>query len=675
MSDAPLAQARELSAGSGAALAFAAALIATSLMAAPVILSPSERILGSGEILSREDPNLDALVVIDQFRTGRVAPPYLQPLTDLPGRALARLIGPVPAYNLLVLISFPLAAAAAYLLARYVLVSHLAAMVAGLAYAFLPFHVMQAGGHPHIAQTQWLPLYLLALWACVDRPGPGRAALLLLSAAAVSLADFYAGFIVAVLSPIALLAYGIASSPPSKESRVRRMGATALVLLGAAIAGVVAIRAFVPAVAANPQASAFSRSDLFAWSARWWSYLVPPADHPIWGSAVREFWSRREVGPALLEHQQVSLGLALVLLSLVALIAWLREGGNAPSTRMAPVLAAVAVAALLCSLSPERVIGSFTFVRPSALLYALAPMFRAYARFGVVVGLMTSLLAGAGFARLWGRGLRGRVVAVALLAFAMIEFAPFPPWRSRDVLPTAAHRWMSRQPGSLRVLDCVDSTRASARLAGPLLGHPVSVPGDPGLDDCGEPRLGEKLRSLGYTHVIVRRDTRAGAWLALDPARFAARGALTPGLGFKDAWIFSVNAEQPRVLLENWTGFHPREYEADRTWRWMARAGGLQFAVAGDVSEAILEIELRSFPANRRVEWTANGRRGELEVTPAWRRYELPLGPLRGEGFSLALTCSEPAVIGHDVLLNHDSRLLGLAVGGWTFRGREPPQG
>ena len=669
MSDAPLAQARELSAGSGAALVFAAALLATALMAAPVILRPSERIFGSGEILSREDPNLDALVVIDQFRTGRVPAPYLQPLTDLPGRALTPLIGPVPAYNLVVLISFPLAAAAAYLLARYVLVSHLAAMVAGLAYAFLPFHVMQAGGHPHIAQTQWVPMYLLALWACVDRPGPRRAALLVLSAAAVSLADFYAGFIIAVLSPVALLAYGMASSPPSTESRVRRMGATALVLLGAAIAGVGAIRAFVPAVAANPQASAFSRSDLFAWSARWWSYLVPPADHPIWGSAVREFWSRRDVGPALLEHQQVSLGLSLVLLSLVALIAWLRDRGNAPSTRMAPVLAAVAVAALLCSLSPERAIGPFTFVRPSALLYALAPMFRAYARFGVVVGLMTSLLAGAGFARLWGRGLRSRVAAVALLGLAIVEYAPFPPWRSRDVLPTAAHRWMSRQPGSLRVLDCVDSTRASARLAGPLLGNSVSVPGDPGLEDCGEPRLGEKLRSLGYTHVIFRRDTRAASWLALDPARFAARGALTPGLGFRDAWIFSVNPEPPRVFLESWTGFHPREYDAERTWRWMARAGELRFAGARDEGEAILDIELRSFPANRRVEWSANGRRGDLEVTPQWRRYELPLGPLGRGGFALTFACSEPAVIAHDVLLNHDSRPLGLAVGGWTFRG------
>ena len=88
------------------------------------------------------------------------------------------LVGPVAAYNVLVLATFPLAAAAAYLLARYVLGSHLGAMVAGLAYAFLPFHVAQAAGHPHVAQTQWLPLYLLALWRCLDRPDLRRAVLL-----------------------------------------------------------------------------------------------------------------------------------------------------------------------------------------------------------------------------------------------------------------------------------------------------------------------------------------------------------------------------------------------------------------------------------------------------------------------------------------------------------------
>ena len=121
----------------GVAVAFAAALGATLVLALPVVLAPTARLFGSRESFAREDPNRDPLIVIEQLRTGRVPGPYLQPLTDLPGRALARLVGPVAAYNVLVLATFPLSAAAAYLLARHVVGSHVGAMVAGLAYAWL----------------------------------------------------------------------------------------------------------------------------------------------------------------------------------------------------------------------------------------------------------------------------------------------------------------------------------------------------------------------------------------------------------------------------------------------------------------------------------------------------------------------------------------------------------
>src|SRR6185436_19231229 len=348
----------------GAALAFAAALGVMLVMAAPVLLAPSERLFGSAT-LGHEDPNRAPLIVIEQFRSGRVQSPYLQPLTDLPGRALARLVGPVAAYNVLVLATFPLSAVAAYLLARRVVGSHLGAMVAGLAYAFLPFHVTQSAGHPHVAQTQWLPLYFLALWRCVDRPDFPGAVLLVAAAAATALSDFYAGFMAAVLSPAALVAYGVVSPSRPGESRRRGMAITSLVLGAAAAAGLVLIHRFAPAVLLNPGSLAFARSELFAWSAKWWSYLIPPVDHALLGSSVREFWRRRGVGESLLEHQQVAVGWSILVLGAVPLWRWLRGDRDSLAIRSAPALASLAVAALLCSLSPERRIGPLTFVRPS----------------------------------------------------------------------------------------------------------------------------------------------------------------------------------------------------------------------------------------------------------------------------------------------------------------------
>ncbi len=662
MTGEPETTAPETSVAKGVALAFAAAFGATLLMAAPVVLAPSERLFGSSQTFAGQDPNRDPLIVIEQFRTGQVSGPYLQPLTDLPGRALARLVGPVAAYNVLVLATFPLSAAAAYLLARYVLRSHLGAMVAGLAYAFLPFHVAHATAHAQVAQTQWLPLYFLALWRCVDRPDLPRAALLVGSAAAVALSSFYAGLIAAVLGPVALVAYGVVSPRTPGRSGLGRMAITGLALAAAAAAGLVLVHRVAPAVLLRPGAFAFPRSDLFLHSAKWWSYLVPAVDHPLAGSRVREFWAGSGVGDALLE-QQVGVGWSLLVLGAVPVWLWLRGDRASLAVRSAPVLASLAFAALLCSLSPERRIGSFTFVRPSALLYEMAPMFRAHARFGVAVGLMIGLLAGAGAACLWRSSTSaGRRAAALLLGLAVLEYAPFPPWRWRDVLPTRAHRWLAAQSGSLRVLDCVPPSRVSDSLALPLLGHPASLLGASSVDDCGEPRLGDKLAAMGYTHVVVRPDSTVGRWLAANPMP----EGLARGPEFEDGWILEVKAEPPRVYVSALLGFYPREYEGGSTWRWMGQTGALRVAAARESVGTVLELELKAFPRDRRVEWLLNGRRlGEVEVAAEWRRYELPLDPLAPGENTITLACPWPATVAKDVLHNDDPRALGLAVGRW----------
>jgi hypothetical protein len=649
----------------GAAIAFAAALVVTLAMAAPVVRAPRERLFGSGQTLGREDPNRDALIVIEQFRTGRVPTPYRQPLTDLPGWALARLVGPVAAYNVLVLGTFPLSAAAAYLLARYVLGSHLGAMVAGLAYAFLPFHVTQAAGHPHVAQTQWMPLYFLALWCCLDRPDLPRVLLLLAAVAAVALSNLYAGLIAAVMSPVALVAYGVVSPRGSGEGARRRLAMTGLVLAAAAGAGLVFIYSFAPDVLVRRRSLAFARSDLFAWSAKWWSYLIPPVDHPLLGGHVREFWARHGLGPSLLEHQQVSLGWSLLVLAMVPLWLWLRGERTAREVRSAPVLLILGGAAVLCSLSPERTIGSLTIVRPSALLYEVAPMFRAYARFGLVAGLMVALLAGAGAACLWHWPTpAGRRAAILLLGLGVLEFAPLPPWRWRDVLPTRAHRWLAAQPGPLRALDCVAPSRWSDSLALALLGHDASRLGTSPFDDCGEPHLGDKLEAMGYTHALVRRDSAIGRWLAVNPPP----EGLERGPEFDDGSILRVKAEPRRVYVSELRGFYPREYEGNDTWRWMGQTAALRIVATQESMGTVLELELKAFPRDRQVAVLLDGRRqGDLEVAGEWRRYTLPLGRLPAGETTLALACGDAAIVADEVLHNDDRRALALAVGSWMI--------
>jgi hypothetical protein len=607
----------------------------------------------------------DPFTAMRQFDGPIAAGVYSQPITDIPGALLARAFGPVAAYNWLVLLTFPLSAIAAFLLARYLGLSPPGAAVAALAYAFSPFHLAQAAYHPHIAQTQWVPLYLLALWRCLDHASPAAVLLLGAAAAAVTLSNFYGGLIAAVMTPVAVAAYWLAAGRTAPRP-VRNLAVTAGSLLVIAAAAVVYAWYAAGAVVAHPAAFGVPRAELFRYSAKWWSYLVPPVEHPLLGATARRIWIAAGVREGLLEHQ-VSLGWGLAALALVAVAGWtLRRGDDRQPSSIArvPVLAIVGFAALLCSLSPERTIGSFTFVRPSAWLYDIVPMFRSYARFGVVVQLMTALLAGIAVDSLRRAGTRSaRWVCAGLVVFAAAEYAvsPFALWR--DVLPTRAHRWVARQPGRVHALDCAPVTQESASVPW-LTADRVTLP-DAAIPDCGEPDLADKLAANGYTHVIVRRGTPESQWFDdhAPPAglRVAAR--------FADGRVFAVTESRPPVYTAGTAGFFERERDGKRSWLWMSTDAQWTIANTGAHSiEATLDLEAWAFERPRRVDVLLDGRHVQtIAVGLSIDRHRI--GPLilsPGGHFLTFRPIGEPAA-DPDGAGHGDRRRLSIALGAWTW--------
>jgi hypothetical protein len=652
------------------------AAIVTAAIAAGVLRAPSERVFGM-EIVGRHH---DPFTVMEQFGRPIRVGVYSQPVTDITGALLARLSGAVPAYNWLVLLSFPLSAAAAYLLARHLALSPAGATVAAMAYAFSPFHLAHAAYHPHIAQTQWVPLYFLALWRCLDVASPVAVGFLAAATLAVTLSNFYAGLITAVITPVAVAAYWLVSRPGGTQS-MRRLGITVGSLVLIAAAGMAYAWYAARAVVVNPAAFAFPRDDLFRYSAKWWSYLVPPVEHPLLGATAHRFWTAVGVREGLLE-QQVSLGWGIVLLGLIAVFRWWtarreRHAGpllgerEAPSLARVPVLVFVAVAALACSLSPERTVGRFTFVRPSALLYSIVPMFRSYARFGVVVQLAAALLAGIGVDRLRRAGTkRAQFVCVALVALAAGEYAVSPSAMWRDVLPTAAHRWVVRQPDRVRALDCTPLDQESGSVQW-LTGYRVTMLGG-SIGDCTDEKLSQKLAASGYTHLLVRRDTADGQSFTEHPAPDGLRLAAS----FADGQVFAVTAQTPAIYAATMTGFFPREHDPEWAWRWMgADAAWTIVNTTARPIVATLGLEMSAFHRARRMELLLDGRHVQtLVVEPSRRIYQCgPLTVVPG-GHELVFHPAEPPTVAGDLINNGDPRPLSFALGtwSWTVRGEQP---
>jgi hypothetical protein len=508
------------------------------------------------EIVGRQ-PDLHA--VIFQLSDASTRSLSEQPLTTLPGRLLARFLGPVLALNALVLLAFPLTAIATYAFARYLHGSHTAALIAAFIFTFSPAHLAQAAYHPYTAQTHWIPLYLLALVALVDKVSIPRVAGLLLAGAGLVLSSYDAAVIAAMLSPIVVVAFW--AIRPDADRDLRPLIWPAVVLGVIAVAAIGLTLVLQPAVFSRAYAHQFPIQEIGLYRARWWAYFTPAVDHPVLGNIAWEIFGRFGINLELLE-QQIFVGYAFFALALVALAvaAWTwRE-----EWRYVVAVAALGLAAGLVSVGPPSGSCEPFSLAPACLAFRVVPIFRAYARFAIVVNLAVAIAAGAGAAMLMRQSRGGRVAAVLLLAVGIFEFWPLPA-RAHDVLPTAGHRWLATQPDDGPALDCYPANQAD-RLVPWLMNRQLSFL-SASMPTCSDPELGKKLAALGYTHVIVRGGAAASKLIVPLPAGIALAHELP------DSHVYTVATTLPPVVTVSTRGFYDYEHQDDDWWRWMSPAG------------------------------------------------------------------------------------------------------
>jgi len=94
----------------------------------------------------------------------------LTPLNSFIGMLLVPLFGFIPTYNLLVLLTFPLAGYSMYLFGKYLTGNKSAAFLMGILFAFSSWHMYHMMTHLNFASLQFIPLYLLFLFKTIDEP-------------------------------------------------------------------------------------------------------------------------------------------------------------------------------------------------------------------------------------------------------------------------------------------------------------------------------------------------------------------------------------------------------------------------------------------------------------------------------------------------------------------------
>lgn len=342
-----------------------------------------------------------------------------------PVKFFTLLLGEVPAFNLVSLLSFPMAGLTCYWLVSFVLERNrsnhklprlpkyltsfakvsLPAFVSGLVYSFAPYHFWQSYTHISLGQIQWLPLYFLALLYFFEKPNIKSGLLWGVSFGALVYSSFYYTYFVVLVSiPLVLLC--LARQPRLLRQRSAWFGLIALALISAASLVPVYFSIFQGrVVGAAGDILHRDIQDLLSLSLRPWDFIIPAPDHFLFGKFtdliyawIRGFSMDFKTISAYLPERVVYVGWVGLLLTGVSAITWVKGGKRGMGGMCGFVLffGLLVLLAGLLGLPPFIYFKTHKIVFPAYYLYKLFPMFRVYTRTAVLIQLGIAVLAGFG---------------------------------------------------------------------------------------------------------------------------------------------------------------------------------------------------------------------------------------------------------------------------------------
>ncbi|MHB8510211.1 MAG: hypothetical protein ACYDGR_16470 [Candidatus Dormibacteria bacterium] len=357
------------------------------------------------------------------------------------------LMGPIASYNLLILSSFPLTAWAMYLLARTLGVSRPGSAFAGLALAFIPYHIEKATGHGN--QTH-LELLILTLLLLVRWRQTGRRRNLVGAGIMAGLQAWLEPSVFYVMAFAVPTFFVVSAALPeaemSRTAWIRRHLVAGLGMVAALVPFLPVAYLFIHRPGSSSSLSqqltqAQAYGEALIYSARLREYFEPWYANPLVPNSIKQYELLHLHGSNFVESS-LALGYTVLALASVAVACVRRR------FVIALCLGLIFVGVLV-SLPPDQRVGPVVLHPPTYYLTHVVTIFRVYARFAMMVQLGVCLLAGLGLgvlqARLGG-GRRQLLLSIPFLLMA-VEFNNLPPTHVTQILPAPAeYIWLRDQP-------------------------------------------------------------------------------------------------------------------------------------------------------------------------------------------------------------------------------------
>jgi hypothetical protein len=533
-------------------------------------------------------------------------PFYIQALSIASGLLAAPALwaaGPWAAYNFAALASFVLAGALTYALLRYLGVRAWLAFLGGLLFAFAPFHVTKyADGHLDLAQTQWLPLYVLCLLWAYARPGSWRSVLAAaLVAALIVLTNLYWALFSALFTGLFFAERLVRA--PTRAALLRALWlpfaiaiALALLILPYWIGMFSTLH-----LGGRPGLEESTR----LYSADLLDFFTPNLNHPHWGDLALAWGGRWH---PFSHGGNVGLGFVLLASLVAATVLLLRDRSRRPTASAAPALDTsrwliLCGCLLIICLGPElKVAGLRTGIPlPYALIENLPGLSLARKpNHAIIYALLCATIMAAllGERLLQSEWRYAHLAIAAATLLAALEMLP-PRWQvfgpppqsaffeQLAATPNPAHEGLLNLPHDNHTSIY---TRQQIAHEWPMVGATLSrkpfdwvsryVPGvrqltrgeldpDDVLDPPVEAVAPVALDASGLRYVLVHRWRMTPEELAHSEALLA--DWLPAGPIFRDAYLDAyavprLNDPPPFAYLRD--GWHGVESQGGRRWRW-----------------------------------------------------------------------------------------------------------
>lgn len=615
------------------------------------------------------------------------------PLYFLIALPLSLIAGETIAYNVITLTGFILSGMMMYLLVRRVTEHDLAAIFAGITFMLAPYHLAQAYIQIALGQIQWLPLYFYLLINFLERRSSANAFYLGIGAALVSWGNFYYALMLLIVT-IVIMAYILIRellSTSEERSQTSKFGFILITLaVAATLVGPLLFLSVSPGRGIPAPKTALW--EVAAASMEAGNYLLPAPDNPLFGHFVENyFYSRTNFQYPVGDINFLGyLPLMLASLAIIHYASKKRRKDSQNINRVIMIMVITGLTALVFAAPPIVKIFGHEIALPAFYLHEIATMFRALGRFGVIISLAVSILAGIGAKCLLSRYPTRKqqlVIFAVLTALTIVEFINVPPWKvsgagEADIPP--AYSWIARQPGDFNVVEYPLSSPAwtdfhqytySQRFHGKGLAAVKEIPGIEGSDCLSDPnnaQVNSVLKYLGVKYVMIHSDTYRSIGGSFP--EIGADAGLKLAKSFPNTLVYKVETDPSPIFWAAKDNFFSPDFwggwDDYGKWRWMttdAKLEAINCGGRGIYRDFYFHAAALGYP--RELEVRINGDlRGILKVMPDEKMLKIEDVFLKaGLNVIIFKTDSSPEQI-TNFLTNDDTRSATFRLTGFEVR-------